>query len=137
MVRDAESRNGTYVNGQKIDEARARRRPQHSRRLGRIRISSWPISRRRVIRGIHETYTQTIVRDRRRVEWWLDTSILALAAIRDAEQAKQLLVLYQLSIKLLGCPTSRRSDSHRAGTAARNKPELRWSAFCGSTTKAG
>ena len=60
----------------------------------------WPTIRRRLSTGIQDSYTQTIVRDAPVVV--ADTGILGLAAIRDAEQAKQLLVLYQLSIKLLG-----------------------------------
>ena len=55
-----------------------------------------------------ETYTETVVREAS--VHIADTSIFGLAAVRDAEQAKQLLVLYQLAIKLLGCDNDHPDD---------------------------
>jgi two-component system, NtrC family, response regulator HydG len=99
LVRDVDSRNGTYVNGQKIDEAVIDE--GHNIRVGSVEFEFHLADNPPTLStGIQDSYTQTIVRDAPVVV--ADTGILGLAAIRDAEQAKQLLVLYQLSIKLLG-----------------------------------
>jgi two-component system, NtrC family, response regulator HydG len=106
IIRDAGSRNGTYVNGQKTDEAVLDE--GHNIRVGsnefEFHLADQPPT---VYATPGETFTSTIVRDTpvRDVEHSLsDTGVLGLAAVRDFEQAKQLLVLYQLSINLLGCP---------------------------------
>jgi two-component system response regulator HydG len=102
MIRDAESRNGTHVNGQRIDEA-CMLDEGHNVRVGsaefEFHVADQPPT---IFSSVHETYSQTIVREAP-VNYY-DTSELALAAIRDSEQAKQMLLLYQLSIKLLGTP---------------------------------
>lgn len=98
-VRDAESRNGTFVNDQKVDEAQLDE--GHSLRIGTTEFNLHISGVKPAISQSGElSYTQTIVRDRAIDH---DMNLAALAAIRDSEQAKQFLVLYQLSIKLLGC----------------------------------
>jgi two-component system response regulator HydG len=106
LIRDAGSRNGTYVNGQKTDEAVLDE--GHNVRLGSNEFEFHLADQPPTINALpaDETYTTNIVRDTpvRDVEQSLtDTGVLGLAAVRDFEQAKQLLVLYQLCIKLLGC----------------------------------
>lgn len=99
-IRDAESRNGTYVNGQKIDEAVLAE--GHYIRIG----SSEFVFHAALQAPAGETandqlnFTQTIIRDK--VIDPDDTGSFALAAIRDTQQAKQFVVLYQLAIKLVG-----------------------------------
>jgi Nif-specific regulatory protein len=97
-IRDADSRNGTFVNGQRIDDAALD--TGHSVRVGSaeftFELSDEPLTVYDPAEGIR----QTLVSDRPITP---DTGQFALEAIRDAEQAQQLLLLYQLSIKLLGC----------------------------------
>jgi two-component system response regulator HydG len=99
-VRDAGSRNGSFVNAQKIDEAQLVEGVK-------IRVGSTEFvfhqgeSLPSDAVGHDMSVTQTIVRDtpiRSR-----DTGELVLSALRDSERAHDFLVLYQLSIKLLGC----------------------------------
>jgi len=106
IIRDAGSRNGTFVNGQKTDEAVLDE--GHNIRVGSNEFEFHLSAEPPTVNALpEETYTTNIVRDMpvRDVEQSLtDTGVLGLAAVRDFDQAKQLLVLYQLSIKLLGCP---------------------------------
>ena len=88
-IRDVESRNGTYVNGQKIDEAVIDE--GHNIRVGSVEfefhLADNPPT---LVNSLTDSsFTQTIVRDAPVVV--ADTGILGLAAIRDAEQAKQML----------------------------------------------
>ncbi|HEX4149762.1 MAG TPA: sigma 54-interacting transcriptional regulator [Pirellulales bacterium] len=98
-VRDASSRNGTFVNGQKVDEATLAE--GHFLRIGSTEFAfhespapppSSPFSDLNV--------TQTLVKDAGVGE--LDSRFFAVSALNDAEHARDLLLLYQLSIKLLG-----------------------------------
>jgi two-component system, NtrC family, response regulator HydG len=97
-IRDFESRNGTFVNGQRIDEAVLD--SGHNVRIGSaefaFELSDEPLTVWDPADGVK----QTLVSDRPITP---DTGQVALEAIRDTEQAQQLLLLYQLSIKLLGC----------------------------------
>ncbi len=99
-VRDADSRNGTFVNGQRIDECMLD--VGHTIRIGSaeyaFELSSDPLT---VYSPADQTIRQTLISDRPIKT--SDTNQVALEAIRDAQQAQQLLLLYQLSIKLLGC----------------------------------
>lgn len=99
-IRDAQSRNSTYVNGQKIDEARLAEGTV-------IRVGSTEFSFHRSdqpptqasIGGAN--VTQTIVRNSPVDP--NDTGAFALSALRDPAQAQDLLTLHQLAIRLLGC----------------------------------
>jgi Nif-specific regulatory protein len=107
IIRDAGSRNGTYVNSQKTDEAVLDE--GHNIRVGSNEFEFHLSAEPPTVNALpaDETYTTNIVRDTpvRDLEQSLtDTGVLGLAAVRDFDQAKQLLVLYQLSIKLLSCP---------------------------------
>lgn len=99
-IRDAHSRNGTFVNGQKVDEAVLA--DGHYVRVGGTEFAfhceeqppqQGPISDLNI--------TQTVVRDARVGDF--DSSYFAVSALRDHEHAHDLLLLYQLSLKLLGC----------------------------------
>lgn len=101
LIHDFESRNGTFVNGQKTDEAMLD--DGHNVRVGSVEfefhLSDQPPT---LFVAMQDAPTHTTIVREAPVSVF-DTGLLALAAIRDTEQAKQLLVLYQLSIKLLGC----------------------------------
>ena len=99
-VRDAGSRNGTYVNGQKIDEARL--------------IDGCHIKVGSTEFAFHESQqasagvvpndahvTQTIVFDTPINP--ADTGSFNVDQLRKSEQAKDLLALHKLSVNLLGC----------------------------------
>jgi Nif-specific regulatory protein len=97
-VHDEASRNGTFVNGQRIDEAMLDE--GHSLRVGSaefvFELSDEPLT----VYDPADAVKQTLVSDRPITP---DISNFALEAIRDTEQAQQLLLLYQFTIKLLGC----------------------------------
>ncbi len=99
-ISDAESRNGTYVNDQKIDDAVLT--GGNEIRLGstefRFQQSETPLAFHRA--GV--SVTQTLIKN---CGHGLADAIAfrGLAAIHDSQQAQELLLLYQLSIKLLGC----------------------------------
>ncbi len=100
VVRDDHSRNGTFVNETKIDEAVLAE--SHCVRIGSTEFEFHETEQPPTVGFITDLdFTQTIVRDARMND--SDMSDFALAAIRDNEQARDLLLLYQLSIKLLGC----------------------------------
>lgn len=105
-VRDGDSRNGTFVNGQKVDEALLSE--GHYVRIGSTEFTFHQSVEPPTLTGDSDpNISQTLVKDVRVTPD--DTSMLALAAIaavRDSEQAHDLLLLYQLSIRLLGCPNS-------------------------------
>jgi Nif-specific regulatory protein len=112
VVRDAESRNGTYVNGQRTDNAVLA--DGHTVKIGSteftFQISDQPPT---VHAEGDAVFTQTIVKNLPMFGGEgagngigggfavNDTGIIALSALRDTDQARQLLVLYQLSIRLL------------------------------------
>jgi Nif-specific regulatory protein len=104
-IRDGESRNGTFVNGQKIDDAVLAE--GHYVRVGSTEFTFHQSSEPPTIFGDDGNLSQTLVKDVRISPD--DSGLLALApiaALRDSEQAQDLLLLYQLSIKLLGCATT-------------------------------
>jgi len=97
-VRDMDSRNGAFVNDQKIDEAVLSE--GHALRLGTCEFSFHqseqpPTSASAPLRGA-SLVRNTLVGD-------FIPSEFALSAIHNADQAQDLLLLYQLSIRLLGC----------------------------------
>ena len=98
-IRDDGSRNGTFVNGQKIDEAVLA--DGNNIRVGSTEFSFHETDLPPTVGGVADpNVTQTIVMDK--PISLRDTSQIALAAIPDAEQARELLLLYQLTLKLLG-----------------------------------
>ncbi len=97
-VRDAGSRNGTYLNGQKVDEARLAE--NCSLKIGSTEFIFLQ-SASRPSESEQQEHTQTIVRDR--VVQGHDTGSIGVTVLRDVERAHDFLTLHQLSIKLLGC----------------------------------
>jgi two-component system, NtrC family, response regulator HydG len=97
-VRDAGSRNGTYVEGQKVDEARL-----IATTLIKVGSTEFKYceSAERPADGSEIEHTQTIVRDRPMSA--TDTGHFVLEALKDSERAHDFLTLHQLSLKLLGC----------------------------------
>jgi Nif-specific regulatory protein len=98
-IRDERSRNGTQVNGQKIDEATLADGNQV--RLGsnefEFRLSEEPATARADDAGL----TQTIVQDLPIAVRQSNEEVLA--ALPTPEQVQELMLLYQLAIRLLGC----------------------------------
>jgi Nif-specific regulatory protein len=98
-VRDASSRNGTFVNGQKVDEATVA--DGHFLRVGSTEFAFHETSVPPPAGPASDTnVTQTLVKDAGVGE--LDSRYFAVSALNDAEHARDLLLLYQLCIKLLG-----------------------------------
>ncbi len=98
-VRDADSRNGTFVNDQKIDEAHLA--DGHHVRVGSTEFAFRSTAIPPPAQASHEiNVTQTIIKNRL-IDG--DMELQAQAVIGDSRQAQELLLLYQLSIKLLGC----------------------------------
>lgn len=95
-LRDTGSRNGTYVNGQKIDEAQLMEGCVF--RVGSSEFE-FHIQERPSDATSGQDLVQTIVGDAR-VD---DSGAFPIEALRDEKQAQDFLMLYQLSIKLLGC----------------------------------
>jgi Nif-specific regulatory protein len=99
FIRDAESRNGTLVNGQKIDEAMVI--DGNTIRVGSHEFEFHETEEPPTAKGDDPQQTQTIVQD-------LPIAVQeshedALAGLPSVEQVKELMLLYQLCIKLLGC----------------------------------
>jgi Nif-specific regulatory protein len=99
-VRDLESRNGSYVNGQKVDEAQLIE--GNTLRIGSTEFT-FQLNNRATLEAAPRdvNVTQTLVRDKAVVPE--DIGNFAMAALRDADHAQDFLTLYQLSIRLLGC----------------------------------
>ncbi|MEE2707207.1 MAG: sigma 54-interacting transcriptional regulator [Planctomycetota bacterium] len=99
VLKDASSRNGSFLNEQKIDDATLVNGCH-------IRVGSTEFSFQQSKQppefdsGGDLKITQTIVKDREVNPD--DAAKLAVAALQDSKQAQELLVLYQLSIKLMG-----------------------------------
>jgi Nif-specific regulatory protein len=98
MIRDAESRNGTQVNGQKIDEAMVI--DGNTIRVGTHEFEFHETEEPPTAKGDDPQQKQTIVQDMPIVVQ--ETHEEALAGLPNAEQVKELMLLYQLCIKLLG-----------------------------------
>jgi two-component system response regulator HydG len=96
-IRDTQSRNGTYVNNQKIDEAQLQ--PGASIRVGSAEFKFQESPSRPSNSGrVDLNLTQTIVRDApiKPLDPFQD------GFLRDGEQAADLFILHQLTIRLLG-----------------------------------
>ena len=97
-IRDSASRNGTSVNGQKIDEARLT--DGNTIRIGSTEFAFHESEEPPTAKGDDPQVMQTIVQD-------LPIAVQqsheeALAGLPSAEQVKELMLLYQLCIKLMG-----------------------------------
>ena len=97
---DADSRNGTYVNDQKVDQAVLA--DGHHLRVGSTEFAFHLTNQPPTIESQPNLHmTQTIIKNH--LMSARDGDAYGLAAITDVRQAQELLLLYQLSIKLLGC----------------------------------
>ena len=96
-VRDAGSRNGSFVNGQKIDEARLVE--GDLLKVGSSEFTFHQSAEKPVDRSKLD-HTQTIVHDR---IMGRETGPVSADLLRDAQAAQDLLTLHHLSMRLLGC----------------------------------
>jgi Nif-specific regulatory protein len=99
VLHDADSRNGTQVNGQKIDEATVA--DGNVIRVGGNEFEFHESEEPPTAKGDDAQLTQTIVQDMPIAVQ--ETHEEALAGLPSTEQIKELMLLYQLCIKLLGC----------------------------------
>lgn len=103
VVADHKSRNGTYVNGQKVSEAALG--DGHVIRIGSTELEFHeseepPTAEDQTFDGSAPAQTQTIVDERPVTSGGVDEA--SLDGLPNAEQVKELMLLYQLCIKLLG-----------------------------------
>jgi two-component system response regulator HydG len=103
VVADNKSRNGTYVNGQKVSEATLG--DGHIIRIGTTELEFHeseepPTAEDATYDGMAPAHTQTIVDERDVTRGGVDEA--SLDGLPNAEQVKELMLLYQLCIKLLG-----------------------------------
>lgn len=96
-VRDDGSRNGTFVNGQKVDEARLTEGD-----LLKIGSSEFTFhqSAEKPVDSLRLDHTQTIVHDR---IIGRETSPSSSELLRNSQSGQDLFILHQLSIRLLSC----------------------------------
>lgn len=96
---DAASRNGTFVNGQRIESAELQE--GHQLRVGSTEFAFHQSEQPPTVGPVGSpNVTQTVIRDTRVGE--VDHDSFAASLIQSAEQTQDLLLLYQLAIKLLG-----------------------------------
>lgn len=98
VIRDAESRNGTLVNGQKVDEATIA--DGNMIRVGSAEFEFHESEEPPTAKGDDPQLMQTIVQDMPIAVQ--ETHEEALAGLPSIEQVKELMLLYQLCIRLLG-----------------------------------
>ncbi|HVC92475.1 MAG TPA: sigma 54-interacting transcriptional regulator [Pirellulales bacterium] len=99
-VRDANSRNGTFVNGQKVDEAVLGE--GHHVRIGSTEFAFHQSEQPPTVGPSTDlNMTQTLIKETR--VGALSGDSFAFSAANHPDQAQELSVLYQLSIGLLGC----------------------------------
>jgi Nif-specific regulatory protein len=98
-IRDASSRNGTFVNGQKIEEAVLAE--GHYFRVGSTEFTFHETREPPPLSPSSDSnITQTLVKDA--VVGEIDSGFFAMSALRDTEHSRDLLLLHQLCIRLLG-----------------------------------
>ena len=98
VLSDAESRNGTYVNGQKVREATLG--DGHVLKIGATELEFHESEEPPTAEEDNPHATQTIVYDEPVADGGVDEA--SLNGLPNAEQVKELMLLYQLCIKLLG-----------------------------------
>jgi Nif-specific regulatory protein len=98
VIRDADSRNGTLVNGQKIDEATVV--DGNTIRVGSAEFEFHETEEPPTAKGDDPQLMQTIVQDMPIAVQ--ETHEESLAGLPSTEQVKELMLLYQLCIRLLG-----------------------------------
>ncbi len=99
-IRDADSRNGTYVNGQKIDEATLD--DGHRFRVGSTEFAFQRADQPPTVgTGGDGSLTQTIIMDQPVNP--AETGSFTIEGLRGAREAEDLVALYELSVKLLAC----------------------------------
>ena len=100
MIRDASSRNGTFVDDQKIE--RQPLKPGSRVRLGSTEFLFQVDDQPPTLAATRENQlTESIVREA--AVGTADTGRLALAALRRTNNAAELQVLFELALRLLGC----------------------------------
>ncbi|MEM8677736.1 MAG: sigma 54-interacting transcriptional regulator [Planctomycetota bacterium] len=100
MIRDASSRNGTYVDDQKIDAQPLH--PGNRVKLGSTEFLFQVADQPPTLAATRENQlTESIVREA--AVGTADTGRLALAALRRTNNAAELQVLFELALRLLGC----------------------------------
>lgn len=100
IVRDQQSRNGTLVNGQKIDHE-ATLGDGHELQIGSYQFEFHLSEEPATAASDDVSLTQTIVQDLPIAVQQTNQEVLA--ALPTPEQVQELVLLYQLSIHLLGC----------------------------------
>ncbi|MEX0978037.1 MAG: sigma 54-interacting transcriptional regulator, partial [Pirellulales bacterium] len=99
-IHDCESRNGTFVNDQKIDDAALAE--GHSVRIGSTEFQFHKTDQPPTIASQSDgALTETVIKNFPMIGGHLEPQ--PLAALADSQRAQELLLLYQFSIKLLGC----------------------------------
>lgn len=103
QVVDNESRNGTYVNGQKVQQAALG--DGHQIRIGSTEMEFHeseepPTAEDKTYDGLAPPSHQTIVHEAPVIEGGIDEA--SLDGLPNTEQVKELMLLYQLCIKLIG-----------------------------------
>ncbi|MEN0112012.1 MAG: sigma 54-interacting transcriptional regulator, partial [Planctomycetota bacterium] len=103
VVADQESRNGTFVNGQKVEEATLGE--GHVLRIGDTELEFHesvepPTAEGQTSDGLSPQVTQTIVHEASVSDGGVDET--SLDGLPNTEQVKELMLLYQLCIRLLG-----------------------------------
>ncbi len=99
-IRDTESRNGTFVNDQKVDEAVLAE--GHGVRIGSTEFEFHQTDQPPTIDSHDDgLLTETLIKNQPMGGVRYEPQ--AVAALADSRRAQELLLLYQFSIKLLGC----------------------------------
>jgi len=99
QVRDADSRNGTFVNDQKTEDAVLG--DGHRLRFGSTEFSFHLSDQPPTVESDGFDVTQTLIKNQ--LVGSFDNDAYGLSAVTEGARSEELLLLYQFSIKLLGC----------------------------------